>query len=68
MKGYNAKKSCCEEKQSKYTNKLTLSNNYKFVRSSRIIVQPKMEQILISHYKLILALNNQSDTTDNEIS
>ena len=33
----------CEEKQSTYAIKLTLSNNCKFVDSSRIVVQLKMK-------------------------
>ena len=37
------KNHACEEKQSKSTKELTLSSNCKFVRSSRIIVQLKME-------------------------
>ena len=37
------KNHACEEKRSKCSKEQTLSNNRKFARSSRIIVQLKME-------------------------
>ena len=68
------KNHACEEKSSKCTNELTLSNNNKLVRFSRIIVQLKIKHdvwqpILISHYKPILSLKYlESHIAEKEVS
>ena len=44
-----SKSHACEKKWSKYAKELTLSNNCKFMRSSRIVVQPKTEPFYLAY-------------------